>query len=45
LEALLECEDEAALIAHFKQLVPEYQPNGMWGSAESVRAMAAKGGA
>lgn len=34
-----------ALIAHFKRLVPEYQPNGMWRSVESERTLVAKGGA
>ena len=43
LQALLGREDEAGLIAHFKQLVPEYQPNGMWG-AQNDCTMAAKGG-
>ncbi len=45
LEELLERSDEAGLIAHLKRLVPEYQPNGMWGSVEGERAVAAGGGA
>lgn len=47
LQALLERGDEAALVAHLKRLVPEYQPAGMWSDAAAEppeRALAARGG-
>lgn len=45
LKALLEHTDEAALVAHLKRLVPEYQPNGKCGGVEGEMAVAARGGA
>ncbi len=49
LKTLIAQRDAAAVVAHLKELVPEYrpdgQPNGMWGSVESERTLVAKGGA
>ena len=45
LRVLLEQRDEPALVAHLKQLIPEYGPAPMWDSVERRKwALVAKGG-